>query len=133
MEVAPEVPDREISEAVVQSKANQSEVTFEENQGWSGESDIDFDVDDSTAISDLNINPVTDNRCDYPVTQAVPDKTQHNLKNISAEFTGGQGQCLKFRPFGSGSGRLGLKIPPGRGDLGRKFSRPGRFLIISLT
>ena len=45
-------------------------------------------------------------------------------------------QCLKSRPFGSGPGRLGLKIPtgrlgpkipPGRADLGPKFFRAGRF------
>ena len=37
-------------------------------------------------------------------------------------------QCLKSRPFGSGPGRLGLKIPPGRAKIlpGRAENSPGR-------
>ena len=37
-----------------------------------------------------------------------------------------QEQCLKSRPFASGPGRLGPKIPPGRADFGRKSSGPSR-------
>ena len=48
------------------------------------------------------------------------------LDNIGVAFV--LYKCLKPRPFGSGPGRIDLRIPPGRADLDKEFSRAGWIL-----
>ena len=76
-----------------------------------------FDVFPSMSWSDVRVGAV--------IAQRSRDRTGVGLSLNSAHWSV-RDQCLKSRPFGSGPGRLGLKIPPGRADSTENFSGPGR-------